>query len=248
MLKDPNKKAARKTLNIIIFLYKKRIWNDSKTVNSISSGCLSNDLKIIFATCRFFLSEYKEEEPESDDESIEDLKNKYKLMGKGNTKKTKARKSKLKKLIKAIERRGTRQAKVKINTDFMPIDILNDPFSFCERLFSRLKSIGKNDNVSKKFKVKLIVIRLLGRIIGRHKLIISGFFTEILKYLEPSNKELPTILAGMIEACHELLPASEIEDILKKLFDNFISECLSPPTITLGLNALREVLIFYFKL
>lgn len=241
MLKDPNKKAARKTLNIIIFLYKKKIWNDSKTVNSISAGCLSNDLKIIYATCRFFLSDYMEEEPDSEDESMDDLKNKYKLMGKGNTKKTKARKSKLKKLIKAIERRGNRQAKVKINTDFMPIDILNDPFTFCEKLFSKLKSIGKNDNVSKKFKTKLIIIKLMGRIIGRHKLLISGFFNELLKYLEPSNKELPTILAGMIEACHELLPSVEIEDVMNKLFDNFISETLPSPTITIGLNALREV-------
>ena len=35
ILNDPNKKLARKTLNILISLYQKKIWNDDRTVNLI---------------------------------------------------------------------------------------------------------------------------------------------------------------------------------------------------------------------
>lgn len=67
MLDDPNKKAARKTLNIMITLYKKKIWNDNKSVNAIANCCYSKDPKIAFASCQFFLTEFEEIEDESGD-------------------------------------------------------------------------------------------------------------------------------------------------------------------------------------
>ena len=110
MLNDPNKKAARKTLNIMIILYKKKIWNDSKSINAIAQTCTSNDPKIAYASCQFFLSEYEEaEQDSSDEEELEDLKSRYKLLGKANNKKTKTRKNKLKNLMKSIERREKRR-------------------------------------------------------------------------------------------------------------------------------------------
>jgi protein SDA1 len=36
MLADPNEGAARRSLNVMIDLYKKRFWNDEKTVNVIA--------------------------------------------------------------------------------------------------------------------------------------------------------------------------------------------------------------------
>jgi len=93
MLEDPNKKAARKTLNIMITLYKKKIWNDNKYVNAIAHCCYSKDPKIGFASVQFFLSEFEEIEDESgDEEKLDELKNKYKLLGKASNSKTKARK------------------------------------------------------------------------------------------------------------------------------------------------------------
>ena len=118
----------------------------------------------------------------------------------------------------------------------MPIDVLNDPFTFAEKLFSKLKSIKE------KFQIKLIVMRLLGRVIGRHKLIIVNYFSYLLNYITPQQKELASIFTSVIEGCHELVPASELESVINKLFDGFISECLPPPNITIGLNTLREIL------
>lgn len=47
MLKDANPKAAKMSADIMIELYKKDIWNDSKTVNVIATvGCFSPITKV----------------------------------------------------------------------------------------------------------------------------------------------------------------------------------------------------------
>jgi protein SDA1 len=237
MLNDPNKKAARKSLNIMIMLYKKKIWNDSKTINAISHTCTSNDPKIAQASCQFFLSEYEEaQQDSSDEEQLEELKSRYKLLGKANNKKTKTRKNKLKILMKAIDRREKRKSNVEISKDFMPIDQLNDPTNFAEKLYSKLKNLKEN------FRLKLAFMRLIGRVIGRHKLYISNFYSYMLGHLSSNQAELSVVLAALIEACHDLVPPGDLDPIIYKLFDNFISETLPAPLVTIGLNTLREII------
>ena len=46
MLKDPNEDSSKRALAIMIELYKKKIWNDEKTVNVIKEGCLNPNEKI----------------------------------------------------------------------------------------------------------------------------------------------------------------------------------------------------------
>ena len=101
LLQDSNKKLARKTLNIIVNLYQKKVWNDSRTINMLANIAVNaKDIKISSAACQFFLNEYNNSElnDSSDEEDLEELKNKYKLLGKSNNRKTKQRKAKLKQL------------------------------------------------------------------------------------------------------------------------------------------------------
>lgn len=47
MLKDSNPKAAKMSVDIMIELYKKNIWNDTKTVNVLANvGCFSKVTKV----------------------------------------------------------------------------------------------------------------------------------------------------------------------------------------------------------
>lgn len=56
LLQDPNEDAAKRAMIVMIELYKRRIWNDDKTVNAIwTGGVLHSNPKIIGAACRFFL-------------------------------------------------------------------------------------------------------------------------------------------------------------------------------------------------
>ena len=207
LLEDSNKKLARKTLNIIVNLYQKKIWNDSRTINMLSNIAVnSKDIKISSAACQFFLSEYDTGANESsDEEELDELKNKYKLLGKGYAQKTKKRKAKLKQLMKSIERKEERNKKVKYISNFLPIDQLNDPLTFAEKLFHLLNSFQSGN-----FNHKLIVLRLLGRILGRHKLIINNFFNSMIPIIKSEQKDLNIILASIIEATHDQVPPNPL--------------------------------------
>ena len=64
-------------MNVMIELYKRRIWNDEKTVNAIwTGGVLHSNPKIISAACKFFLVlDYDwESEASMDSEDEEDAK------------------------------------------------------------------------------------------------------------------------------------------------------------------------------
>ena len=239
LLEDSNKKLARKTLNIIVNLYQKKIWNDSRTINMLANITVNaKDIKISSAGCKFFLSEYDTEQGDSsDEEDLEELKNKYKLLGKGYSQKTKKRKAKLKQLMKSIERKEERNKKIKTNTNFLPIDQLNDPYTFAEKLFHLMSSFQSGN-----FSHKLIILRLLGRILGRHRLIINNFFNSMIPLIKAEQKDLNIILASIIEATHDQIPPIELESLIKKLFDFFISDVLPPQQITLGLHTLYGIM------
>ena len=239
LLEDSNKKLARKTLNIIVNLYQKRIWNDSRTINMLANIAVNaKDIKISSAACQFFLSEYNaNQEDSSDEEDLEELKNKYKLLGKGYSQKTKKRKTKLKLLMKSIERKEERNKKIKTTSDFLPIDQLNDPLTFAEKLYHLTNSFQSGN-----FNHKLIILRLLGRVLGRHHLIINNFFNSMIPLIKSEQKDLNIILASIIEATHDQIPPIELEPLIKKLFDFFISDVLPPAQITLGLNTLYGIM------
>ena len=47
MLQDQNESASRRSLNVMIELYKRRIWNDEKTVNVIAEAVYNSNAKIV---------------------------------------------------------------------------------------------------------------------------------------------------------------------------------------------------------
>jgi protein SDA1 len=198
----------------------------------------AKDIKISSAACQFFLSEYNTEEGDSsDEEELEELKNRYKLLGKGYSQKTKKRKEKLKQLMKSIEKKEERNKKINTTSNFLPIDQLNDPQTFAEKLFHLMNSFQSGN-----FSHKLIILRLLGRILGRHRLLINNFFNSTIPLIKAEQKDLSVILASIIEATHDQIPPVELEPLIKKLFDFFISDVLPPHQITLGLNTLYGIM------
>ena len=77
---------------------------------------------------------------------------------------------------------------------------------------------------------------------GRHRLIINNFFNSMIPLIKAEQKELNIILASIIEATHDLVPPIELEPLIKKLFDFFISDVLPPPQITIGLHTLYGIM------
>jgi len=108
---------------------------------------------------------------------------------------------------------------VKFGTDFLPIDTIYDPTTFAEKLFSKLKK--SND----KYEVKLYMLRLISRMIGRHKIQILSFYPYLLRYLTSHNKDkVSEIFAMIIESCHELVPPETIVPVIERIISNYVTE------------------------
>ncbi|KAL6075166.1 hypothetical protein STEG23_029993 [Scotinomys teguina] len=76
MLRDSNATAAKMSLDVMIELYRRNIWNDAKTVNVITTACFSKVTKILVAALTFFLGKDEEEKQDSDSESEKQKKKK----------------------------------------------------------------------------------------------------------------------------------------------------------------------------
>lgn len=126
---------------------------------------------------------------------------------------TAKKKSKLKKMMKKLTRKEKWRSKVSYSTDFLPIDQIWNPQDFGDRLFRRLKQSNE------RFEVKLCIMKLLSRIIGRHKLLVFPFYTIVCKYLNPHQKEVAEILAMVAESIHDLVPPDEIYPVIEKIIE-----------------------------
>lgn len=222
----------------MIELYKRRVWNDDKTVNVIAEACFNPNPKIIVAACKFFLTLNYDFDSDAGDSSDNDENTKIKMLKqRKGSKMTKSREAKLETAIKQVKRKAKRKALVRFNTDFLPIDCVHDAQKFSERLFSQLKKSNE------KYEVKLFMLRLVSRMIGRHKLQLLSFYPHLLRFLNSHNKDkISEIFAMIIESCHDLVPPENVKPILERIISNYITEYCSNEHITVGLNGLREIL------
>ena len=75
MLQDPNETATKRALAVMIELYKRKIWNDDKTVNVIAEGCMHSNPKVVAAAAKFFLVLDYDWESDSEEEEGSDEEN-----------------------------------------------------------------------------------------------------------------------------------------------------------------------------
>lgn len=222
----------------MVELYKRHIWNDEKTVNIIAEGgCLNANPKVVTIACQFFLSTdldiYSEDEESSDEEDAKLLIKHHK-----GSKMTKGKKETMIKVVKKQQRKEKRKNKVRIQTDFMPIDLLNDPQMFCEKLFSKLR---KSTDL---YIVKLFMMRLISRLIGRHRLVLLSYYPHILRYLISGNKEYgPEIMAMVVESCHDQVPPDDMKPIVTAVMTHYVTDYSETKLIVVGLNSFREMLV-----
>jgi protein SDA1 len=104
-------------------------------------------------------------------------------------------------------------------------------------LFNKLRK--SND----RYEVKLLMMRLISRLIGRHSLLLPAFYPHLLRYLASHDKDkVGEIFAMIVESCHDLVTPEEIKPIIEKIISNYITEYCPNQHITIGLNAIREIL------
>uniref|UniRef100_A0A1B6FWD5 Protein SDA1 n=1 Tax=Cuerna arida TaxID=1464854 RepID=A0A1B6FWD5_9HEMI len=234
MLKDSNPKAAKLSLDIMIELYKKNIWNDTKTVNVISTACFSKVTKVVVTALKFFVSSNVTKEDEEDSDSDDEPNTKEVAMANKVNKKTRKREKQLKKVKQLVQKSKKKKAAAPVY-NFSALQLIHDPQGLAEKLFHQLETTHE------RFEVRLLTIDVVSRLIGLHQLILLNFYPYIQKFLQPHQKEVTKLLVYIAQASHELLPPDVLEPVLKTLVNNFVTERNSSDVMAIGLNAVREM-------
>ncbi|EDW36113.1 GL16850 [Drosophila persimilis] len=234
MLKDANPKAAKMSVDIMIELYKKNIWNDPKSVNVIATvGCFSKVTKVLVTSLKFFLG-HDDEDEEEDTESENEVDLKGALLANRVSKKTK----KGQKQLQKIKKQAVKAQKKKKNApafNFSGIHLVHNPQGMAEGLFKQLQATNE------RFEVKLMHLDVISRLIGIHELFLFGYYPYITRFLQPHQRQVTRVLQFAAQASHELVPGDIIEPILKTIANNFITERNSSDVMAIGLNATREI-------
>ncbi|XP_047145437.1 protein SDA1 homolog [Hydra vulgaris] len=236
ILKDNSVVAAKMSVDILIELYRKNIWNDAKTVNVLVTACHSKANKVKVAALKFFLgSDTPENVKDDSDSDSEDNETKAKkLIYAGTISKKTAKKSR--KLEKALSLlRKSKKKKKPVSFNFSAIHLINDPQGFAETLF---KSVEQSTDL---FEVKLMVMNLIARLIGIHELIVLNFYPFLQRFLQPHQREVTKLLMFAAQSSHEMVPPDVIEPVLMTIANNFVSEKNNNEVMAVGLNAIREI-------
>ncbi|XP_048193562.1 protein SDA1 homolog [Perognathus longimembris pacificus] len=187
MLRDSNATAAKMSLDVMIELYRRNIWNDAKTVNVITTACFSKITKILVAALTFFLGKDEDEKQDSDSESEDEGPTARDLLVQYATgKKSAKNKKKLEKAMKVLKK----QKKKPEVFNFSAIHLIHDPQDFAEKLLKQLESCKE------RFEVKMMLMNLISRLVGIHE-----WATQLTA---PATKALPVNMGHIKRAarCH----------------------------------------------
>jgi protein SDA1 len=222
-------------------LWKRQIWTDSKAVEIMKEASLADSEKVVGGGVRFFLGGDKEREELEDDSSDEEggidigkLKHQD-----GINKKTRKKAKTMERAVEKVKR-NERKKKQPHPLNFSALHLLHDPQGFAETLFSKHL---QNSKSKLNLEQKLLVLQLVTRLVGLHKLTVIALYSYFIKYLTPRQPSVTTFLACLAQATHNLVPPDALEPLVQKIANEFVSEAAASEVAAAGLNAIREICV-----
>ncbi|KAL2132209.1 hypothetical protein VTI74DRAFT_4096 [Chaetomium olivicolor] len=218
-------------------LWRRQIWTDARPCDVMKEACLSDNEKVVVGGVRFFLGGDKEREELEDEDSDEDIDlKKVKHQGTINKKTKKRQKAYEKALDKVKKQERKKHAPHPLN--FSALHLIHDPQGFAEKLFQKHLQNTKN-----KFTLdtKLLILQLVTRLVGLHKLTIISLYSWFVRYLTPKQLNVTSFLASLAQGTHNLVPPDVIEPLVVKIANEFVSEASASEVAAAGINAIREV-------
>ncbi|TVY50874.1 Protein SDA1 [Lachnellula cervina] len=222
-------------------LWKRQIWTDAKAVEIMKEASLADNEKVIGGGVRFFLGGDKEreelEDESSDDEGGIDV-GKLKHQA-GINKKTNKKKKHVEEAVKKVKKNEKKKNQPH-PLNFSALHLLHDPQGFAETLFSKHLQNGKS---KLNLEQKLLVLSLISRLVGLHKLTVISLYSYFIKYLTPRQPSVTSFLACLAQATHNLVPPDALEPLVQKIANEFVSEASASEVASAGLNAIREICV-----
>ncbi|KAK7023814.1 protein SDA1 [Favolaschia claudopus] len=215
-------------------LWRKGIWTDAKPVAIIALGCFHPVIKVQSASIHFFLG--SDEEKEDSDEEADEAPDVRALHHRREVnKKTKSGDNKLRRQLTAAKKKSRNKSDATPN--FSGLQLLNDPQTFGEKLYDLLNRYDKRFSLDH----KILLMQLLSRVMGSHKLCVLGFYTYIVKYLTHRQLRVPAILVSLAQSVHDFTPPDAVTPVIRKLAHEFVHPGVASEVIAAGINAIREV-------
>lgn len=219
-------------------LWKRQIWTDAKAVEVMKEASLSENEKVIVGGVRFFLGGDKEreevEDESSDEEAIDVGRVRHQL---GINKKTRKKARVAEKAIATVRKKERKKNQPHL-LNFSALHLLHDPQGFAENLFAKhLQNTKSKLNLEQ----KLLVLQLVSRLVGLHKLHIMSLYSYFQKFLTPRQPSVTSFLASLAQASHDLVPPDVLEPLILKIANEFVSEASGAEVATAGMNAIREI-------
>ncbi|KAM1303703.1 hypothetical protein ACFX2F_021480 [Malus domestica] len=246
MLRQEDETKAKRALITLRELHQRKQWFDERTANAICIACFHPSSRIMIACLSFLLDYEKFEDGDSDASSSEDegphtsqvvlnRESIYKAHHQGTIASKKKKKAKLQRAMRSMKKQQ-RLSSEKTNSNYhTPLNHLQDPQGFAEKLFSRLQTCNE------RFEVKMMMLKVIARTIGLHRLILLNFYPFLQKYIQPHQRNVTSLLAAAVQACHDMVPPDAVQPLFKQLVNQFVHDRSRPEAIAVGLNVTREL-------
>ena len=219
-------------------LWKRQIWTESKAVEIMKEASLADNEKVIIGGVRFFLGGDKEREELEDESSGDEAVDMGRIKHQMAINKKNKKKARLMDQAVANVKKKEKKKKQPHPLNFSAFHLLHDPQGFAETLFSKhLQNTRSKLNLEQ----KLLVLQLVSRLVGLHKLTVMSLYSYFIKYLTPRQPSVTSFLAALAQATHNLVPPDVLEPLIQKIANEFVSEAAASEVASAGLNAIREI-------
>lgn len=216
-------------------LWRKGIWTDAKPVSIVALGCFHPVMKVQSASIHFFLGSDDEKEDSDDEEDggpdVRALHHRREV-----NKKRRGDDKKLQKQLNAAKKKKYSK-NAPTTPNFPALQLLNDPQTFAEKLYDNLSRYDKRFSLEH----KILIMQLLSRVMGAHKLCVLSFYTYIVKYLTYHQLRVPSILVALAQSVHDLTPPDALTPVVQKLAAEFVHPGVGSEVIAAGINSIREL-------
>ncbi|KAK7819495.1 protein sda1 like protein [Quercus suber] len=154
---------------------------------------------------------------------------------KGTVSSKKKKQAKLQRAMRSMKRQQRLSSENVSSNNYSPLNHLKDAQGFVEKLFSRLQTCNE------RFEVRMMMLKVIARTVGLHRLILLNFYHFIEKYVQPHQRDVTSLLAAAVQACHDMVPPDAVEPLFRKIVNQFVHDRSRPEAIAVGLNVIREI-------
>ena len=245
-VEDTASKSAFWSVRICQTLWKKSIWTDARTVDIMRIAAFHEDPRVVLGAANFFLGK-EDEAGEGDSDASDDDKSdggakshmdirKVKKQIKNSGKSNKAER-RLNRVRSTLKRRERAASEKHMHLNFSAIHQLHDPQRFAEELFER--HLYRKSTL--KMEQKAVVLNLVSRVVGSHKLQLEGLYSWLIKYLTPAQLDVTQFMVAAVQATHEMVVPDVLYPVIRALANEFVTGGVGNEVVQAGLNTIREI-------